>query len=142
MRRFNIVQNGYDVEEVNRFIDVVIKRLERLNEENKQLNLQIQKMGSYTRENINIDEKISKAIVAAQETTDKMKEMAKAESKLIIDDAKRNANAIVHEALVEAAKTNNESALLKKNVTVYKNRIKNIIKAQLELAEDLDKYDF
>ena len=31
MKRFTIVQNGYNVEEVNRFIDIVIKRLEKLN---------------------------------------------------------------------------------------------------------------
>ena len=31
--------------------------------------------------------------------------------------------------------------MLKKNITVYKNRVKNIIKSQLEIAEDLDKYD-
>jgi len=34
MKRFTIVQNGYNVEEVNRFIDIVIKRLEKLNNDN------------------------------------------------------------------------------------------------------------
>ena len=38
-------------------------------------------------------------------------------------------------------KTEHEAMLLKKNITVYKNRVKNIIKSQLEIAEDLDKYD-
>ena len=35
MKRFSIVQNGYDIDEVNRFIDIVIRRLEKLDEENK-----------------------------------------------------------------------------------------------------------
>ena len=34
MKRFTIVQNGYNVEEVNRSIDIVIKRLEKLNNDN------------------------------------------------------------------------------------------------------------
>ena len=34
MKRFSIVENGYDVDEVNRFIDIVIGRLEKLNAEN------------------------------------------------------------------------------------------------------------
>ena len=34
MKRFKVVSNGYDMDEVNKFIDVVIKRLEKLNEEN------------------------------------------------------------------------------------------------------------
>ena len=33
MKRFTVVQNGYNIEEVNRFIDIVIKRLEKLNNE-------------------------------------------------------------------------------------------------------------
>jgi len=56
----------------------------------------------------------------------------------MIEDAKRNANAIIHEALVEAEKTENEAELLKKNITVYKNRVKSLLQAQLEIAEDLD----
>ena len=31
MKRFSIVENGYDIDEVNRFIDIVIGRLEKLN---------------------------------------------------------------------------------------------------------------
>lgn len=34
MKRFSIVPNGYDIDEVNNFVDVVIKRLEKLNSEN------------------------------------------------------------------------------------------------------------
>ena len=34
MKRFSIVNNGYDINEVNRFIDIVIERLEKLNAEN------------------------------------------------------------------------------------------------------------
>ena len=60
---------------------------------------------------------------------------------MIVEEAKNNANSIVHEALLNAEKTEHEAMLLKKNITVYKNRVKNIIKSQLEIAEDLDKYD-
>ena len=41
MKRFTIVQNGYNVEEVNRFIDIVIKRLEKLNNDNSLLQVKI-----------------------------------------------------------------------------------------------------
>ena len=42
MKRFTMTQNGYNVDEVNRFIDVVIKRLEKLNNENSLLQMKIQ----------------------------------------------------------------------------------------------------
>ena len=141
MKRFNVVSNGYDISEVNRFIDVVINRLDKLNKENEHYIKEIADLKEQLEENKRVDEKLSKAIIAAQETSDRMKQLAKEEATLIIDDAKRNANAIVHEALVEASKTENEAALLRKNITVYKNRVKNIIKSQLEIAVDLDKLE-
>lgn len=141
MKRFNVVSNGYDISEVNRFIDVVINRLDKLNKENEHYIKEIADLKEQLEENKRVDEKLSKAIIAAQETSDRMKQLAKEEATLIIDDAKRNANAIVHEALVEASKTENEAALLRKNINVYKNRVKNILKSQLEIAEDLDKLE-
>lgn len=149
MKRFSIVQNGYDIDEVNRFIDIVIRRLEKLDDENKNSLAQIeelkkklseQKVANDNKSTIS-DDNISKALLAAQEASERMRTLAKDEARLLIEDAKRNANSIVHEALVEAAKAENEAALLKKNITVYKNRVKNILKSQLEIAEELDKIE-
>ena len=138
MKRFSIVNNGYDISEVNRFVDIVIRKLELLNNENIDLKNQIESLNSKIESNGSIDEKLSRAILAAEEAADKMKKLAKAESTMILEDAKRNANAIVHEALVEAEKTQNEAELLKKNILVYKNRVKSLLQAQLEIADDLD----
>ena len=33
MKRFSIVNNGYDIEEVNKFVDIVIRKLELLKNE-------------------------------------------------------------------------------------------------------------
>lgn len=138
MKRFSIVNNGYDIDEVNKFVDIVIRKLEMLNNENITLKKQIEVLEKRQEQSGNIDERLSKAILAAEEAAENMKKLAKAESKMMIEDAKRNANAIIHEALVEAEKTENETALLKKNITVYKNRVKSLLQAQLEIAEELD----
>ena len=111
MKRFSIVENGYDVDEVNRFIDIVIGRLEKLNAENAsylekidKLNEKIQNIKVNNSTN-NIDmSKLEKAILAVQETSDKMKEVAREEARVIVDEAKNNANSIVHEALIKAEK--------------------------------------
>ena len=141
MKRFTITEEGYKIEEVNRFIDIVIKRLEKLNDENSLLQAKISSLeAELKKEKIN-ESKMTEALIAAQSTSEKIKSLAKEEANMIIEEARNNANSIVHEALVTAQKTENDSALLRKNIIVYKNRIKNIIKAQLELAEELDKYD-
>lgn len=141
MKRFTITSEGYNVEEVNRFIDVVIKRLEKLNNENASLQLKISSLEEKLRSEKLEESKLSEAILAAQQTSDRIKSLAREEANMIVEEARNNANSIVHEALVNAEKTEHEAMLLKKNITVYKNRVKNIIKSQLELADDLDKYD-
>ena len=138
MKRFSITSNGYDINEVNRFVDVVIRRLETLNNQNIAYKEQIDVLEKKLESSGSIDDKLSRAILAAEEAADKMKKLAKAESTMILEDAKRNANAIIHEALVEAEKTQNEAELLRKNITVYKNRVKSLLEAQLEIADDLD----
>ena len=138
MKRFSITDNGYDVEEVNKFVDVVIRRLEILNNENVNYRNKIEELEKKLENSGSIDEKLSGVLLAAEETAEKMKRLAKAESSMMLEDAKRNANAIIHEALVEAEKTENEANLLRKNIIVYKNRVKSLLQAQLEIAEDLD----
>ena len=143
MKRFSIVEKGYDIDEVNRFIDIVIGRLEKLNAENAAYVAKIDRLNEKLGEkNNDVDtSKLEKAILAVQETNDRMKEVAREEARIIIEEAKNNANSIVHEALVNAEKTENERLLLEKNMKVYKGRIKSLIEAQLKLAEDLDKIE-
>lgn len=136
MKRFSIVNNGYNIEEVNNFIDIVIKKLEKLSEDNKNYLIQLETLKKQT--NQNVDMKVAKALVAAQETTDKMKELAKAEAELIVKEAKDNANAIVQEALINAQKTEQEYELLKKKCNVYRAKMESLAKAQLELLKEND----
>lgn len=138
MKRFSIVENGYSIEEVNKFVDIVIKKLELLNDDNINYKNKITELERKLASTTEIDEKLSHAILAAEETAEKMKRLAKEESTMMINDAKRNANAIIHEALVEAEKTQNEANYLRKNIIVYKNRVKSLLQAQLEIADDLD----
>lgn len=134
MKRFSVVSNGYNIEEVNHFIDIVIKKLEKLSEENNDYLMQLETLKKQSSQNVDI--KVAKALVAAQETTDKMKELAKAEADLIVKEAKDNASAIVHEALVSSQKVEQEYELFKKKYHVYKAKMESLVKAQLELLEN------
>ena len=143
MKRFSIVNNGYDVDEVNRFIDIVIGRLEKLNAENASYASKIEKLNAKLNENTsNYDfSKLEKTLVAVQETADRVKETAKEEARVIVEEAKNNANSIVHEALINAQKTEQERAILEKNMKVYKQRLRSLIEGQLELVDEIDKID-
>jgi len=142
MKRFSIVEHGYDIDEVNRFIDIVIARLEKLNTENSTYLAKIDSLNKKINENSNADSsKIEKALLAIQDTSDRIKELAKKKADMTLEEAKNNANSIIHEALIKAEKIEQNRMILEKNVKVYKERIKNILESQLKLAEDLDNIE-
>ena len=141
MKRFSIVENGYDVDEVNRFIDIVIGRLEKLNAENAAYVAKIEKLNLKIQENRPQEDKLEKAILAVQESADRMKEVSKEEARIIVEEAKNNANSIVHEALIRAEKIEQENMILEKNIKIYKERVKSLLEAQLKIADDLDKIE-
>ena len=144
MKRFSIVERGYDIDEVNRFIDIVIGRLEKLNAENATYVAKIDKLTQKLQEkntgNYDVN-KLEKAILAVQETNDRLKEVSREEARIIVEEAKNNANSIVHEALIKAEKIEQERMVLEKNMKIYKERVKSLIEAQLKLADDLDKIE-
>ena len=139
MKRFSIVEHGYDIDEVNRFIDIVIGRLEKLNAENASYAAKVDKLNQKIAGMGNNNEKLEKAILAIQDTSERIREMAKEEANMIVEEAKNNATAIVHEALVKAEKTEHERMILEKNIKVYKGKVRSLLEAELEIIDDLDK---
>ena len=151
MEKFNRTLRGYDPIEVNQFLDQVIKHVEKMvndikekdariaelevmEEENKKLR---EKLVQYTR----TEETLNKALFMAQKTSDQMRLAAHRESELIVDDAKKNANRIINEALLRAEKTEMEADMLKRNVNVFRRRLKDIVESQLEVIKDIEKVE-
>ena len=151
MERFNRILRGYDPEEVNAFLDQVIARvelmvsdIEKKDKEIKELKTKIagisdmqEKLGQYER----MEDTLNRAILMAQKSSDQMKLSAHRESELMIEDAKSNASRIVNEALLRAEKIENESITLKRNINIYKRRLKDIVETQLDVIEEIDKVE-
>ena len=151
MERFNRILRGYDPEEVNAFLDQIIARvelmvsdIEKKDKEIKELKTKIagisdmqEKLGQYER----MEDTLNRAILMAQKSSDQMKLSAHRESELMIEDAKSNASRIVNEALLRAEKIENESITLKRNINIYKRRLKDIVETQLDVIEEIDKVE-
>ena len=158
MEKFTRVMRGYDPDEVNNFLDQVIKRVEKMisdiDNKNKLIvdkNDEIRRLRSKLEETNALKEKLeqyermestlNRAILMDQKTSDQLKVAAHRESEIILDDAKKNASRIVNEALIRAEKIENDADMMKRNINVLKRRLKNIIESQLEIIEDIDKLD-
>lgn len=152
MEKFNRTLRGYDPEEVNAFLDQVIGQVENMIAEMKAKNERIKELESLALENKALKDKLeqyertegtlNRAIIMAQKTSDQIKVSAHKESEIIIEEAKKNASRIVNEALLRAEKTEFEANMLRRNITVFKRRMKDMIESQLEIVNDIDKVEF
>lgn len=148
MEKFSRTLRGYNPEEVNEFLDKVIKQVETIVSESKEKDLKIAKLEEQIESNKHkletyerMEQTLNKAIIMAQKTSEQIKLNAHDESELIINDAKQNANRIVNEALLRAEKTEREAMNLKRNINIFKRRVKDIVEAQLEVVNEMDEIE-
>lgn len=124
---------GYDEDEVNEFLDQIIKDYEAMIRDHKELQGQHQtlqeKLGHFT----NIEETLSKTIIVAQEAADELKNNAKKEAQLIVKEAEKNADRIINDALAKSRKVALEVEELKKQAAIYRARFRALVETQLDL---------
>lgn len=114
---------GYDEDEVNDFLDQIIKDYEQVIKEKKRiedtLNNSEERLGHFT----NIEETLNKSLIVAQTAAEEVKASAEKEAKLIIREAEKNADRILSDSLSKARKIAIEIEDLKRqskySVSVY-----------------------
>ena len=150
---------NYTPEQIDQFLDQIIKQVEMMIEDNKSKNREIalrdkkieelskiiastsgmqEKLAQYQR----MEGTLQRAIMMAQKTSDQIKSSAHKESEIILNDAKMNASRIVNESLLKAERTEMEAEMLKRNITIFKRKLRGLIEAQLEMVDDIEQVEF
>ena len=146
MDKFKRSLNGYNVDEVNAFIDDVIKRVESILAEEKKIkneiklrDIKIRDLERVVEHYKNIEKEMNTSIIAANESGEYIKRLAKSERDAIIEDARKNANRIISDSLIRAEKMEYKTELLRKNIISYINRVRTMLNQQLDIIDDLDE---
>ncbi len=138
MDNFNSDNNGYNKNQVNDFVDYVIKKTEdniytitKLQEEVIRLQ---DELGKYKlrEENYNYANKNNEKL------NYELKEVARKEADLIINEAKNNANRIVNDALLKAEKADLQKMALENNIKTIKKKLRSNLLQQLDMVEDIE----
>lgn len=149
---------NYTPEQIDNFLDQVINQVERMIADNKAKrdeialkDKRIEELEKMVRSTSTMQEKLAhyekiegtlnRAIVMAQKTSDQIKFNAHRESEIILNDAKANASRIVNESLLKAEKTEMEAEALKRNIKIFKRKLRGIIEAQLEMVDDIENVE-
>ncbi len=151
MEKFSRTLHGYNPDEVNEFLDEVIAKVEKMVESNRQKNEEIlylkselnkQKMNQdvidKAKKYDDLEATLNKAIVMAEDTGEHIRRVAKQERDLILEEAKKNASIIINDALVRSEKIEYEASLLRKNIIMFKKKLKTNLEEQLKLVDDIE----
>lgn len=126
---------GYDENEVEDFLDAVLKDYEYLYKENLELKENINALKERIEEYKQLEETLRKTLVVAQEAAEGVKNHGQREAEMIIEEAKRKSSQIIDEAEWKVEKLNGKFIDLQRQMQVYRAKMKALLMAQMELLD-------
>ncbi len=141
-REFKRSFRGYNEDEIDGFLDQIVKDYEQLYRENVELKETIERISSKLENYQHMENTLHSTLVIAQETAEEVKLNAKKESQLVMKEAEVQAQRMVDEATNKVRRMTGEYEEINKQLQIYRTRMKTLLQAQLEMiaqaAEDED----
>ena len=137
-KEFKRSMRGYNEDEVNDFLDRIIKDYEALIRQNKELEERSAHMEEQIKHFRSMEDSLSKSIMLAQETAEEVKTNARKEAQLVIREAEKNADRIVQDALNKARSSAVELDEVRRQAAIFRARFRSLMQAQFEMLESAD----
>lgn len=139
MDKFSIVERGYSVTEVNKFVDDVIAQTEGMLEKMKKQRYENESLKSEIERYKRQEADLRHALLKAEQSSNEIKRYAYEEKNTIIEDARKNASRIVNDALLRAEKIEIKADTLERNIRIFKKKLKLVVEQQLAVVEEIEE---
>lgn len=126
---------GYNEEEVDDFLDKIVKDYEELINENVKLNEEIEKMKERLKEFSEIEESLRSALLNAQKSAEEMKGRVENEAKVMVKKAEIEAEVIKQKASQKEDEVKNEINNLRRYKFMFKEKFKSMLNLYLKMLE-------
>jgi len=127
---------GYNEEEVDDFLDKIVRDYEELISENVRLNEEIEKMKDKLKEFSKIEETLRGALLNAQKSAEDTKERVENEVRAIIQKAEMEAEVIKQKASQKNDEVKNEIDNLRRYKYIFKEKFKSMLTLYLRMIEN------
>lgn len=145
-KEFNVRMRGYDQDQVNDFLDQIIKDYDALLKENEKLKASLKSSQEKVTYFNDLKDALNQSIIVAQETADKVKNNANNEADIIrnqaekdaqktLNDATEKSNHILEDASAKSRQIAGETDDLKKQTRVFRQRLQVMLESQLEVVK-------
>lgn len=140
-KEFERAFRGYEMEDVDEFLDQVAKDLEELLKENAELKEKVSFMQDKNKDYIQMEDTMRNAIVVAQKAADEVKQTALKEAETVKNDALREARQIIEDARNRSGKIVVEHESLVKQAQDFKLRFRSFLESQLKAIDNEEWLD-
>lgn len=138
MKKFSKELNGYNKQEVNQFLNDVIVQMETTIKKIEKQQSEINNLKNQIIHYQDIERSLNLALTNAMEVGENIRKEAKHEANIIIDEAHRNANHIVNDALIRSERLEMKNQTMERNLRIFKNKLRKIVEQQLEVVEEIE----
>lgn len=138
MEKFSRELNGYKRSEVNAFLNEVIDHTEKVLAKIEKQNQEIQVLNEKLIHYQNVEKSLRMALDHAERMGTFIRKDAENEAKQIVNQARRNADTIVNEALLRAERLEIKNDNVERNLRTLKRKLRTIIEQQLEVVEEIE----
>lgn len=131
--------NGYNVGEVDDFLDELTIAYGKLYKENAELKTNAENLNNDVGQYKNIETTLQNTLVMAQKTADEIQAVAKQQAEQIIKDAEFSAKNSLEELNMQILQKQKEFEDIKRQFDVYKAKMESLFISGLELIKDINE---
>ena len=135
------MMNGYNVEEVDDFLDDLTEDYSKNYKEITELRTKVEELNKSVEQYKTIEATLQNTLVMAQKTSEDIKNVAKQQADQIINEAKGSAKKQADDLENEIIAKKRELDDIKKQFDIYKAKMESLLISQLELLKDVNKED-
>lgn len=141
-QQFRVRFRGFDMVEVDNFLDLLANEFEELLKDNNQLREEDRRKLARINELEAGEKELRDTLISAQRITEEIKNSARKEAELIIEEAKLNAQKIIDNGQSQALQVENEINQLKRQRAQFEASFKANIEMHLKMIEKFETVEF
>lgn len=130
---------GYDVEEVDEFINEIIENYEEIYKENSRLKENLSRVNEKLEHYVKIENTIQNTLLLAQNAAEQAREASQKESDMILKNANEAAKKILDKAHNDVISINDEYEKVKQEFIKFRAKFRNFMNAQTQTFDELEK---
>lgn len=132
---------GFNEDEVDEFLDELGADYEAVIRERDALREQVDSLRRQLLQYKELEDNLQRALVVAQSTAEEVRQSARKESELTVQEAQGRAQRILEEAQAKIRALENDQRELEREINVYRARVRSLLQSQMDLVDNFPARD-